>query len=64
MTTSMQKYSPLASQSVEEAALIAQLQGNSETAMKLVLGMSEQQQDALVAACKSLIAFAPLKKKN
>ncbi|EMM7676193.1 hypothetical protein PZT66_24860 [Pseudomonas aeruginosa] len=61
MKTERHEVSPLASQSIEEAALAAQIQGNPAAAMKLVLMMSEKQQEALAAACKSLIAFVPMK---
>ncbi len=41
----------------EASALVAQLQGNHVTAMKLVEGLSEQQQAQLALACRSILAY-------
>lgn len=54
----------LGSQTVAEAALFAQLNGDPATAMMLVLGMSSEDQQALAKACQSLIAFVPLDKRT
>ncbi len=52
----------LGCQTIAEAALFAQLNGDPQTAMVLVSGMSAEDQADLVKACRSLIAFVPLPK--
>ena len=41
----------------EASALVAQLQGQHVIAMKLIEGLSEQQQVQLALACRSILAY-------
>jgi hypothetical protein len=48
---------PLKSQSLEESALLAVLQGTPEAARLLLSGISMQHQQELAEACRVLIDF-------
>lgn len=48
---------PLKSQSLEESALLANLQGTPEAARLMLQGLSAQHQQDLAEACKVLINF-------